>query len=267
MDYQLVHGRKMKNKLVTVINKDMINDLRDIKDVEFLYPLKSFCVGYNLEFSIEEIDGYILVNRILEDKDLDILEKLLANSKAKGIVFDDLGVIEIVKDLSMIKILLLDHLATNYESINYYLEYVDSVIVSNDLTKEEINEILEKANKPLVVNVFGLKTLMYSRRLLLSNYANHHNINIERKMDATISPSKYFKIIENDYGTKFYAGKCFNGLELLNCSNVLFYWYDLIDLEYDKILSLIKNNKIDDVNSDILFLNKPTIYKVGDIND
>ena len=257
----------MKNKLVTVINKDMINDLRDIKDVEFLYPLKSFCVGYNLEFSIEEIDGYILVNRILEDKDLDILEKLLANSKAKGIVFDDLGIIEIVKDLPMTKILLLDHIATNYESINYYLEYVDSVIVSNDLTKDEIEEILKKANKPLVVNVFGLKTLMYSRRLLLSNYAIFHNLKIERKMDATISPLKYFKIIENDYGTKFYAGKYFNGLELLNCSNVLFYWYDLIDLEYDKILSLINDNKVDDINSDMLFLDKPTIYKVSDIND
>ena len=257
----------MKNKLVTVINKDMINDLRDIKDVEFLYPLKSFCVGYEIEFSIDEIDGYILVNRILEDKDLDILEKLLANSKAKGIVFDDIGIIEIVKDLPMTKILLLDHIATNYESINYYLEYVDSVIISNDLTKEEIEEILKKANKPLVVNVFGLKTLMYSRRLLLSNYAIYHNLKIERKMDATISPLKYFKIIENDYGTKFYAGKYFNGLELLNSSNVLFYWYDLIDLEQDKILSLIKNNKIDDVNSDILFLDKPTIYKVGDIND
>ena len=257
----------MKNKLVTVINKDMINDLRDIKDVEFLYPLKSFCVGYNLEFSIEEIDGYILVNRILEDKDLDILEKLLANSKAKGIVFDDLGIIEIVKDLPMTKILLLDHIATNYESINYYLEYVDSVVISNDLTRVEIEEILKKANKPLVVNVFGLKTLMYSRRLLLSNYAIYHNLKIERKMDATISSSKYFKIIENDYGTKFYADKYFNGLELLNCSNVLFYWYDLIDLEYDKILSLINDNKVDDINSDMLFLDKPTIYKVSDIND
>ena len=257
----------MKNKLVTVINREIINDLRGIRDVELLYPLKSFCVGYEIEFSIDEIDGYILVNRILEDKDLDILEKLLANSKAKGIVFDDIGIIEIVKDLPMTKILLLDHKATNYESINYYLEYVDSVIVSNDLTKEEIEEILKKANKPLVVNVFGLKTLMYSRRLLLSNYAIYHNLKIERKMDATISSSKYFKIIENDYGTKFYAGKYFNGLELLNCSNVLFYWYDLIDLEYDKILPLIKDNKIDDINSDILFLDKPTIYKVGDIND
>lgn len=257
----------MKNKLVTVINRKIINDLRGINGVELLYPLKSFCVGYEIEFSIDEIDGYILVNRILEDKDLDILEKLLANSKAKGIVFDDLGVIEIVKDLPMTKILLLDHIATNYKSINYYLEYVDSVIVSNDLTKNEIEEILKKANKPLVVNVFGLKTLMYSRRLLLSNYAIYHNLKIERKMDATISPLKYFKIIENDYGTKFYAGKYFNGLELLNCSNVLFYWYDLIDLEPDKILSLIKDNKIDDINSDLLFLDKPTIYKVSGIND
>lgn len=257
----------MKNKLVTVINREIINDLRGINGVDLLYPLKSFCVGYEIEFSIDEIDGYILVNRILEDKDLNLLEKLLANSKAKGIVFDDLGIIEIVKDLPMTKILLLDHIATNYESINYYLEYVDSVIVSNDLTKDEIEEILKKANKPLVVNVFGLKTLMYSRRLLLSNYAIFHNLKIERKIDATISPLKYFKIIENDYGTKFYAGKYFNGLELLNCSNVLFYWYDLIDLEPDKILSLIKDNKIDDINSDMLFLDKPTIYKVSDIND
>ena len=257
----------MKNKLVTVINREIINDLRGINGVDLLYPLKSFCVGYEIEFSIDEIDGYILVNRILEDKDLNLLEKLLANSKAKGMVFDDLGIIEIVKDLPMTKILLLDHIATNYESINYYLEYVDSVIVSNDLTKDEIEEILKKANKPLVVNVFGLKTLMYSRRLLLSNYAIFHNLKIERKIDATISPLKYFKIIENDYGTKFYAGKYFNGLELLNCSNVLFYWYDLIDLEPDKILSLIKDNKIDDINSDMLFLDKPTIYKVSDIND
>ena len=257
----------MKNKLVTVINREIINDLRGINGVDLLYPLKSFCVGYEIEFSIDEIDGYILVNRILEDKDLNLLEKLLANSKAKGIVFDDLGIIEIVKDLPMTKILLLDHIATNYESINYYLEYVDSVIVSNDLTKDEIEEILKKANKPLVVNVFGLKTLMYSRRLLLSNYAIFHNLKIERKIDATISPLKYFKIIENDYGTKFYAGKYFNGLELLNYSNVLFYWYDLIDLEPDKILSLIKDNKIDDINSDMLFLDKPTIYKVSDIND
>ena len=257
----------MKNKLVTVINREIINDLRGINGVDLLYPLKSFCVGYEIEFSIDEIDGYILVNRILEDKDLNLLEKLLANSKAKGMVFDDLGIIEIVKDLPMTKILLLDHIATNYESINYYLEYVDSVIVSNDLTKDEIEEILKKANKPLVVNVFGLKTLMYSRRLLLSNYAIFHNLKIERKIDATISPLKYFKIIENDYGTKFYAGKYFNGLELLNYSNVLFYWYDLIDLEPDKILSLIKDNKIDDINSDMLFLDKPTIYKVSDIND
>ena len=257
----------MKNKLVTVINREIINDLRGINGVDLLYPLKSICVGYEIEFSIDEIDGYILVNRILEDKDLNLLEKLLANSKAKGMVFDDLGIIEIVKDLPMTKILLLDHIATNYESINYYLEYVDSVIVSNDLTKDEIEEILKKANKPLVVNVFGLKTLMYSRRLLLSNYAIYHNLKIERKMDATISSSKYFKIIENDYGTKFYAGKYFNGLELLNYSNVLFYWYDLIDLEPDKILSLIKDNKIDDINSDMLFLDKPTIYKVSDIND
>ena len=255
----------MKNKLVTVINKDMINDLRDIKDVEFLYPLKSFCVGYNLEFSIDEIDGYILVNRILEDKDIDIIEKLLANSKAKGIVFDDLGVIEIVKDLPMIKILLLDHIATNYESINYYLEYVDSVVVSNDLTEEEIRNIVANVSKPLVINVFGLKTLMYSRRLLLSNYEMYHNLKEERIVDANIE-DKYFKIVENDYGTLFYAKNYYNALCLLDLDNVLFFWYNPIFLDNEKIIKLVLDNDITDINSELLFLDKKTYYKVGDID-
>ena len=164
------------NKLVTVTNREIIDDLRNIPNVTLVYPLKSFCVGYTDYFDILEIDDYVLVNRILDDNDLDKLESILNSSNIKGIVFDDLGIIDIVANLDITKILLLDHLATNTKSINYYLEYVDSVVVSNDLTEEEIRNIVANVSKPLVINVFGLKTLMYSRRLLLSNYEMYHNL-------------------------------------------------------------------------------------------
>ena len=253
------------NKLVTVTNREIIDDLRNIPNVTLVYPLKSFCVGFTDYFDISEIDDYVLVNRILDDNDLDKLESILNSSNIKGIVFDDLGIIDIVANLDITKILLLDHLATNTKSINYYLEYVDSVIVSNDLTEEEIRNIVANVSKPLVINVFGLKTLMYSRRLLLSNYEMYHNLKEERIVDASIE-DKYFKIVENDYGTLFYAKNYYNALCLLDLDNVLFFWYNPIFLDNEKIIKLVLDNDITDINSELLFLDKKTYYKVGDVD-
>ena len=252
-------------KLVTVTNREIIDDLRRDANITLVYPLKSFCVGYEVEFYISEIDDYVLVNRILDDNDLDKLESILNSSNIKGIVFDDLGIIDIVANLDITKILLLDHLATNTKSINYYLEYVDSVIVSNDLTEEEIRNIVANVSKPLVINVFGLKTLMYSRRLLLSNYEMYHNLKEERIVDANIE-DKYFKIVENDYGTLFYAKNYYNALCLLDLDNVLFFWYNPIFLDNEKTIKLVLDNDITDINSEPLFLDKKTYYKVGDID-
>ena len=252
-------------KLVTVTNREIIDDLRRDANITLVYPLKSFCVGYEVEFDISEIDDYVLVNRILDDNDLDKLESILNSSNIKGIVFDDLGIIDIVANLDITKILLLDHLATNTKSINYYLEYVDSVVVSNDLTEEEIRNIVANVSKPLVINVFGLKTLMYSRRLLLSNYEMYHNLKEERIVDASIE-DKYFKIVENDYGTLFYAKNYYNALCLLDLDNVLFFWYNPIFLDNEKIIKLVLDNDITDINSEPLFLDKKTYYKVGDID-
>lgn len=250
-------------KLVTVTNSQMIADLRDNLDITLLYPLKSFCVGYNEEFPISEIDDYVFINRILDDNDLDELQNILSNSHIKGIVFDDLGIIDVVKDLDIVKILLLDHLATNTLSINYYLEYVDSIVVSNDLTENEIRSIVANAKKPLVVNVFGLKTLMYSRRLLLSNYENYYHLPSNTNVSAKID-DKGFKIIENNYGTKFYASNYYDALKLLDLKNVLFFWYDPILLTSSQVKAVILNNNLTAIDTSTIFLDQATFYKVGD---
>ena len=252
-------------KLVTVTNISILNDLREYHDIRLVYPLKSFCVGYDVEFDIEQIDDFVLVNRIIDDSDLDKLEDVLKLSHINGIVFDDLGIIDIVKDLNITKILLLDHLATNTVSINYYLDYVDSVVVSNDLTEEEIREIVNSSKNPLVVNVFGLKTLMYSRRKLLTNYQAFHNLDNENNITASIDDKK-FRIVENEYGTKFYANNYYNATSLLDLDNVLYFWYDPIFLDNEKILEVVLDNNLDGINVDPLFLDKATVYKVGDLD-
>lgn len=252
-------------KLVTVTNNEVIATFKMNPDITLLYPLKDYSIGYEKYYNIKDIDGFCLINRLLTDSDIDKLEKILLDSNIKGIVFDDLGLIEILKAFNITKILLLDHLSTNVKSINYYLEYVDSVVVSNDITKEEIEKITKNAIKPVVIYAFGLKTLMYSRRNLLSNYEEYHKLEKENTLTTRID-DHYFKIIENEYGTKFYAYPYYNALELLELNNVLYFWYDPIFLNMDSIENIILDNNLDSIPNNRGFLDTKTIYKVGDID-
>ncbi len=252
------------NKLVTVTNKEVIEKLKQ-ENVTLLYPLKFFCIGFLEYFNIEEIDEYCLINRILTDEDLDKLEVVLKASHIKGIVFDDLGVLEVVKDMNITKILLLDHIACNHESINYYLQYVDSVVVSSDLSYDEIVKIVDLSCKPVVLSVFSLKGLMYSRRCLINNYYDYHKLPNKGALYPSIEDKKFVALSE-DLGTKFYAYLYYCALELLKLDNVLFYWYNPILLEKDKIIDLVVNDSTLGIPCSKIFLDKKLIYKVGDDN-
>ena len=212
---------------------------------------------------MEEIDGFILVNRILTNKDLKELKKIIINNSAKGIVFDDIGIIELLKDINITKILMLNHIANNYVSINYYLDYVDSVVVSNDITKEEIEVILDNAKKPLVLNVFGLNSLLYSRRLLISNYNDYYDSKLENCTDLFINEYG-FTMFENEFGTVIYAKKYYNGLELIPSNNVLYYWYNPVFLDKKKVLDIVINKNIDSLETSNGFLYQKTMYKLKD---
>lgn len=251
------------NKLVTVTNKNYISKLKK-EDVTLVYPLRFFSTGYEDYFDIENIDDFVLINRMLTDSDLDKLEVILKNSHVKGIMFDDLGLLDVIKDLDVTKILLLDHIANNSKSLNYYLEYVDSVVVSSDLSKKEIELVVKNANKKVVVFAFGLKTLMYSRRKLVTNYEKHYNIDENNILDANIN-NKYFKFIESKEGTKVYAYPYYNALELLDLDNVLYFWYDPILLDIYNIINVLHGD-ISDIETSSIFLDKKTIYKVGDLD-
>lgn len=251
------------NKLVTVTNKDYISKLKK-EDVTLVYPLRFFSTGYEEYFDISDIDDFVLINRILTDSDLDKLEVMLKNSHIKGIIFDDLGMLDVIKDLNITKILLLDHIANNSKSVNYYLEYVDSVVVSSDLSKEEIKLVVKNANKKVVVFAFGLKALMYSRRNLVTNYEKHFKIEENNILDASIN-NKYFKFIESKEGTKVYAYPYYNALELLGLDNVLYFWYDPILLDIDNIIKVLHGDT-KSIETSSIFLDKKTVYKVGDLD-
>lgn len=265
---------KLSNLLVTVNNLDIIDDLKKVGVTTFLFPLKDYTVGFPNTFCITEIkedNAYIFLNRILPSDDIDSLKEILNNlpDNIVGVVFDDLGVLEIVKDLEIKKILYLNHFCTNIESINHFLEYVDSLVISTDITEKEIMEILNNTSKPLTIYGFGYVPVMYSRRTLLSNFYKHFNL--ENKNSAHLNDkmvnNKFFAY-ENEYGTVLYHHIPSNSLEVKH-NNILYYIINtsfLSDSEVIDLINSIKENKEININHDRGFLDKATIYKLKDVD-
>ncbi len=269
MGFQLVPG-KMKNRILITLNKE--EDIKNLKELginTYVYPLEGFCVGYPNTFLISKIpnNSYILINRILDNKGIDDLKELINNNinKFKGIIFDDLGILQIIKDLKMEKILYLSHFNTNKKSINIYLKYVDSVIVSTDITKKEIEEIINYLPDKLTLFVLGYVGAMYSRRHLLDNYTKFHQIPYQNELNIT-NTNHDFLVMENEYGTYFYHNPVFNGLELLELP-AKYFFINSAFLSVQDIKELLEGTS--KLETDTGFLYQETIFKLkgGENND
>lgn len=283
MVYHLVFEKMQTDKYLITVTDLKILDSSKVQNCTFLFPLQKFCCGYPLTFKLEDViasNSYLLINRILTDNDLKKLKEILKNlnTNIKGIIFRDLGVLNIINELELNvkKVYYLAHNGLNYESINEYLNYVDSVVISTDLTKEEIEQILQKLHKKAILYTFGLIEIMYSRRNLLSNF--NHYYNLEEKLVSNVQEpitKKGFKVVENEYGTIFYNDKYYYNANFFKNDNVLFYWLNPLFLSSEKILNIYENlvsGKIDlsnlDIEIDSVFLKQKSISKLkSDIDE
>lgn len=255
------------NKFLPIITdlKDIVN-YKNLGVTNFAFPLDFFCVGFNKCFKIEEItepNSYLFINRVLDNESIDIFKTIISKTPKNiiGIIFDDIGVLNVVKDYSLEKILYLNHFNNNIESVNSYLEYVDSLVLSSDITLMETNYILEKGTKPLCVFVVGYQNIMYSRRKLLNNYYKFHKMNKTPELNMEL-PNQRFLVCENDYGTVFYSKPIFNGLNELYFDNVKFFVINTYNMSFEEFKSIFENDgKIETTNG---FLYKKTIYKLKD---
>lgn len=256
----------MNKFLVLVQNKSLINKVKEVEKATFLFPLEGYSVGYPVTYKLNDIDefgAYILVNRVLDESSIVSLKQEFENfpKNIKGIVFEDLGVIELVKNLDITKILWQNHLSASANTVNSYLKYVDSVMVSTDITYGEIKETINVATKPLTLPVLGYTPVMYSRRHLITNF----NINFEENVsNPNIIKEEVlkdeFRIYENEYGTQLFYNKLYDGRKLLEF-DALFYFINSLFVSDENIISFIKNEELS-VETFDGFLNKKTIYKL-----
>ena len=264
----------MKNKiLIYVDNISYLSDYRKAGVTAFLFALKGYCVGYENTLTLEEIEKldvsnkYLLINRILDCNDIDKLRELLKNIKSiKGILYEDIGVFNVVKELNLDLELIFfqNHFATNSYSVNFWLDRVDSLMLSNEITKNEIKNILENAKREVCVHVFGYNQVMYSRRLLLTNWSEEFNIPFKDKnvIEEIVTKIK-FRAIENEFGTVMYSENIFNGLDLLDLDNIKYGYINTTFLDHETVMKVLETGNYD--GGDRGFLEKETIYKLKEV--
>ena len=265
----------ISNILIYVDDINHIDDYRKAGVSAFLFALEGFCVGYNT-YSLDEIskidvsNKYILLNRVLDCKDIDKLKEIIPSiTNIKGLVFEDIGVYNLVKDMNLgIELILFqNHFGTNSKSVNFWLDRVDSMFISNEITKDEISTILDNVSKSVVLHLYGYNQVMYSRRLLLTNWSEEFDIpNKNTNVIVDRATKVKFRAIENEYGTVMYSDKVFNGNELLGLKNVKYYYVNPMLVDHNEVMDFLTNtNHISD-NEDNGFLDRETIYKLKERN-
>lgn len=258
----------MNNKILIIPGT---NTLEKVTNSYFLFPLKDFSIGYEKKFTLEEIPNhsYIYINRLLDHEDILKFQTLLPliQEKVKGIVFEDLGILEILREnkIQVETIFYPSHAICSSYTVNSYLEEMDTVILSNDITKEEIQEILTKASKPIGMLIYGHLPYMYSRRTLLTNYEKNFNLPIQKvkKIKEPISKQE-FLVFEDEKGTILYDPCVYENRYFLSAANISYFLIDLNMIEVKNVKTFleewVKNESKNNTTSG--FLNRKTIYRL-----
>lgn len=262
------------NKIIININN--LNEIEEYKKIgitNFLFAVKDFSIGYT-EFKLNDLKNlneniYLLINRIMDTNTINKFKEIISELDfVKGIFFEDLGIYQMLKNTNIPLFFNQTQFATNTLSINHWLDRVDSAVISNSLCENEIIDIINNVKKPIIFNVFAKNMVMYSRRKLLTNYNNYYKL--DKKDQIIIRETfkgKKFDLKETEYGTVIFNDLYFNYLSIipkLNENNILFYYINNLDLQIEDIKKVLNNNFL---NADDGFLNKKTIFKVGDIRD
>lgn len=187
-------------------------------------------------FSIEEMKSmikqypklsfYVAVNALYDQHDILEIERYLqelSGLSIKGVLFQDFGVLQIVKEhqYTFDMMYVPETLNTNACTLKTLQgEGVTSAFLSRVIPLEEQLEIHQQVDMPVMLQGHGVEYIAASKRALLSNYqeASGVNIDIKNKNDFILKAknSDYqLRIFEDEKGTHIFSDQRLYTLDLL----------------------------------------------------
>lgn len=281
-------------KLMVIPNcyEDITNIIEHVDSIAV--GLRDLSVNF-LELDLEQIEHilidihnqnkklFVSLNKNMHNNDLENVRKALIKFeelRIDGIFYCDVGVLNIHRELKL-QIPLVwsaEHLATNYNTINYWSKFnLSYVFLSNEITKEEVTVIKEHSKIPLIVQAFGYVPMYISKRHAIKNYLEHFKLKTDSKDFYIYKEEKKYPILERKDNTEIYSYFILNAIEEYGTMDVAYillngfkiniqFFLQVIDL-FNNVNEKNKDefkNKIDQLfdNTDLGFIYKEAIYQV-----
>lgn len=250
----------------------------------FLLDVREFSLTMNKGFSLEEITYLLhikkkhhislLINRIFSETEMIKVKKFLTSldlTKIDFLFYSDIGFYQIAKELKLLNKLVYDAYTylTNTDDINLYASLNHTVVISNQLSIAEIEEISNHVHKDVMVHAFGKSIIFYSRRKLITNYFEYrHKKNNPNRKDYYLQEefrNEMYHIYEDDYGTYIYE-KGYYYLytevdQMKNISHMIIHCADLDEKMYQKVMNAYHANVEEELLSLPLDISKGIMQK------
>lgn len=269
-------------KKVFVIPSDLSNlgNILKTSIAGVILPLEHLSVNGGIYFTLEDIKSIInltskevcvSLNKIMHDQDLKLLEQTLVSlnkMNIRKIFFYDLAVLNICKRLGIKKELVIyqDHLnASLYSNLFYQNRGVKYSVITNDITKEEIQEISKKNH--LMMVAYGYLPIFYSRRFLIQNYFDYIGKDRDQSIYYLNHDGAKYPIIEEENGTTIYTKKPINLLSDIDDFGVDCIIMNAFLIPNDEFLLALEhylNHEVEIENAYRGLVDKKTVYKVED---
>lgn len=268
----------MQKEKIIIPNKKDLSIYEKYNLNTFILPLMDYSIGFDEYFDIEEINElskkyniYVIVNKLLHRK-VNIFKSIynMFNKNIKFIV-EDIGLCNIIDKDRLV--LYENHILSNYKAVNYLnsLGY-KNVIINNDLTINEINDILNNSNSNIYYFYTSKNMIMYSRRYLVTNFDKVYNIMDNKSNEYILNESVTHKLLDIKeesegstvrYHKIFCASKYLNNLLRLN---LIIDFSGINEISERMILENINSENLCNlIDSDYYFLENDIKYKVGDL--
>ena len=242
--------------------------------IENLKDINKYCKDNNLKF-------YVTIENFINEEERAKLINymaLLSELNVDGIYFHDLGVIDVARTFEMENKLIYDGqtILCNSLDVAFYMSRgIGGVVLSRELTLEELQGILKNNNQVCDVVIFGHQRLSYSKRKFLTNYFKEIDVQYDFLNKDTlrlVEEKRDYKlpIIEDKDGTRIYTDYVFEMYKEMPelKSYIKRGIIDTLFVDVDSIPTVVRDYKrITNENSSFLFeglnLNYPDNYSTG----
>lgn len=208
----------------------VVAELKDISLLEkknvfgWIVSLKGLSCYYDKTYNIEEVKRiveiahqnnqkvYINARKVIHEQDIEKVLNIILELEKLDVdyyFYGDMGFYEIAEELTITHKLIyqVNTYMTNSLDIDMMIRENHSVVVSTEISFEELLKVVENNQKELYLHIFGHYPIFHSRRELISNYFKYRGFNedLEHNFDIVEElRESHYPIEQNENGMVVY---------------------------------------------------------------